>query len=279
MPHGTARRRCSMAKFQRILCQWGRTVAVPFRNGARCRAHPSCRCHVTCATSRAAQQSLVPGTSWTPRNVNRCRWLRAGSPPATTRGSFDGVHAARAPRRAHSSERLNATAHPRGTARIDKERRGRCGLARRPVSGERAERSRAASRARRAAGAWRCVMVGGAARAASTGLRCQARERPRDAAAAGVSARRGGMAGASRAGRRREERPPTASLFAVRERGCSPAAAKPGSRSQAAIEEKNAALSGAGTSCTYLGWAFVGVASSVRSSTSAASASCSSCWS
>jgi hypothetical protein len=38
MPGGTTRRRCSMAILQRILCQWGRTVATSFRNGARCRA-------------------------------------------------------------------------------------------------------------------------------------------------------------------------------------------------------------------------------------------------
>ena len=98
MPRGTARRRLSVARIQRILCQWERTVAAWLRSGARYRARPLCRCQGPRGTIRAAQQSRLTGTSWMPCDVNRCPRQRASSRPATAHGLFAGVHAARAAR-------------------------------------------------------------------------------------------------------------------------------------------------------------------------------------
>ena len=69
---GMAWLRFSMATFQRILCQWGRTVAASRRHGAMRSTRPACQCHGRRATIRAAQQPRLPGTSWPPRDVNRC---------------------------------------------------------------------------------------------------------------------------------------------------------------------------------------------------------------
>jgi len=238
MPRGMAWLRFSMATIQRILCQWGRTVAASRRNGAARCPRPWCRRHGRRPTIRAAQPRRLPGTSWTPRDVNRYTRQRArirGCRCASGRFILQMLHAPCGARtrpcgRPGTEVRWSRTDRRRTPASLRPHARGR-------VSGERAEENRAASRTQCATGAWRCVTVGDATRAVSTRPSCRHRGWHRDEAAAGASARRGAKAGASRAGRRREARPPTASLFAVRKRGCSPAAAKPGSRGQAAIEE------------------------------------------
>jgi hypothetical protein len=84
-------RRLSMAAIQRILCQQGRTVApFPCRDAARS-ARPSFRRRAHRATTRAAQQPRLPGTSRTPRDVKRYAW-HIGTRPAVANGS---IHRAR----------------------------------------------------------------------------------------------------------------------------------------------------------------------------------------
>jgi hypothetical protein len=214
MPRGMSWRRLSMTAVQRILCQRGRTVAGS-RHHARCasrpaRASPACvRPAASCCTTGAPARHFADGARRQPTLVAAHRYAACGGArfgPSAVDRARRVLHA-----RVHAVERNGG---PAGNARTGDERRY-AGVRRR-VSGERAERSRAASRARRAAVAWRCAMAVDPTRAASTGPRCRVRERSRDEAAAGASGRRGGNCGAFRADRRREERPPTASLFAVR---------------------------------------------------------------
>ena len=72
MPRGMAWLRFSMATVQRILCQWGRTVAASRHHGAAPCPRPTQRSQGRRARIRAAQQPRLPGTSRTPRDVNRC---------------------------------------------------------------------------------------------------------------------------------------------------------------------------------------------------------------
>jgi hypothetical protein len=218
MPRGMAWLRFSMATNQRILCQWGRTVAASRHHGRGALPLPHAATPRTsradpCCTTAALAGHFADAARRQPVHVS----VRTNRRLSMFVGSLRGADAARALWRAHSSVRSNRN----GGSREGRTDRGRTPAPSRPhargrVSGERAERSRVASRARCAAGAWRCAKVGDAARAVASGLGCRPRGRLRDEAAAGASARPGAKAGASRAGRRREERPPTASLFAVR---------------------------------------------------------------
>ena len=216
MPRGMSWRRFSMATIQRFLCQTGRTVAACHADALRVAPDPRAAAgHVArrfvLHNSRACP--ALRGRRGTSAEARGSPWVR-GLPWGTNRSTAHG------PRTRRGARTRPCGRTGRGIGEESADRQGTPGPtgsgARRRVSGGRGERSRAASRTRRAAAAWRCAMSGDATRAASTGPRCRLRGRPRDGAAAGASGRRGGKDGASRAGRRREERPPTASLFAVR---------------------------------------------------------------